>query len=128
MILPHLILIATNLVNVWIDAYRIERLHKTIRHSINLAAYTIVICACVARWPLHFTFPLSAFFARQVWFDIPLNLRRHLKWDYVSLDKPPKAIMDQIEVRLFGYNGRLPTVLYGVAWIILLTIDLIWTR
>lgn len=61
-------------------------------------------------------FAFSALFQRQLTFDIPLNLRRGLAWNYVSLDKPPNALMDKIEVRVFGYNGTAPVVVYGLCW------------
>jgi len=46
-----------------------------------------------------------------------LNLRRGLKWDYVSLAKPPKAIMDIIEIAFFGYNGRAAILIYAIMWV-----------
>jgi len=125
--IPHIILIGFNLVNVFIDAYKIKKLNKTIRHGINLAAY--LATAGIAAWYFHMNlwhvsiYLLSAFFNRQITFDIPLNWRRGLKWDYVSLDKPPKALMDKIEVRVFGYNGRLPALIYGICWICTLVIQ-----
>lgn len=61
---------------------------------------------------------LSAFFNRQITFDIPLNLRRGLKWYYVSLDKPPKAWLDRQEIKIFGYNGAAITFMYFVLWIL----------
>lgn len=127
--LPHILLIGFNLANVFIDAYKIKKLNKTIRHGINLGAYLAIAGLIV--WLFDLTpsrsvvFLLSAFFNRQITFDIPLNLRRGLKWDYVSLDKPPKAIMDRIEVRLFGYNGRLPVLIYSICWILSLTLNLL---
>jgi hypothetical protein len=60
---------------------------------------------------------VSAFCNRQFSFDIPLNLRRGLAWDYVSLADPPKSILDRIEIRIFGHNGRAPFVIYGAVWI-----------
>lgn len=125
-IIPQILLIGFNMANVFIDAYKIKKLNKTIRHGINLGAYLAM--AGVIIWLFELTparsvvFLLSAFFSRQITFDIPLNLRRGLKWDYVSLDKPPKAIMDRIEVRLFGYNGRLPVLIYSICWIVTLFI------
>lgn len=121
--LPHILLIAWNIANSQIDAYRILK-HKTIAHGINLGAYLIAVGVLVwitGNWLL---IPAS-FFSRQLTFDIPLNWRRGLKWDYVSLDKPPKALMDRIEVRVFGYNGRLPVLIYGIIWIVFLIIDCI---
>jgi hypothetical protein len=123
--LPHIILIGFNLVNIWIDAYRILK-NKRIAHGLNFGAYLSVGVVCI--WLFHLglwqavVYLLSAFFSRQITFDIPLNLRRGKKWDYVSLDKPPKALMDRIEVRIFGYNGTAPTLIYLMLWILTLTI------
>lgn len=119
--LPHIILIAWNIANSQIDAYRILK-NKKIAHGVNLLAYAVAVGVLVwltGNWLL---IP-AAFFCRQITFDIPLNWRRGLKWDYVSLDKPPKAMMDKIEVRIFGYNGRLPVLIYGLIWITTLIID-----
>jgi hypothetical protein len=119
---PHLILIAANITNVFIDAYKITKLNRNIRHGINFLCYAIVVASCC--FIFHFNlkagivFCISAFFNRQITFDIPLNLKRKLKWYYVSLAKPPKAIMDKIEISLFGYNGKAPTIIYGCIWII----------
>lgn len=119
---PHIILIIANLVNVWVDAYKITVLNKPIRHGINFGCYLAVTAICIWKfdllsWLITPVFLVSAFFNRQITFDIPLNLRRGLKWNYVSLAKPPKALMDRIEVRIFGYNGTAPTVLYFILWI-----------
>jgi hypothetical protein len=124
----QLALAVFNLTNVQIDAYRILR-NKTIAHGINFGAYA-VFCALLcwlARWDVWqiVLFCVSAFCNRQFTFDIPLNIRRGLKWDYVSLAKPPKAILDKIEIRLFGYSGRAPLFVYGSVWVICLIIK-IW--
>jgi hypothetical protein len=123
--LPHIILIGFNLVNVWADAYRILK-NKHIAHGLNFGAYITTGVVCI--WLFHFglwqavVFLLSAFFSRQITFDIPLNMCRGKDWNYVSLDKPPKALMDRIEVRIFGYNGTAPTIIYLMLWILTLTI------
>lgn len=114
-----------NLINSRIDAYRIMR-NKTIAHGINFGVYALfcaVLC-WLGRWNIGVItlFCVSAFCNRQFTFDIPLNLRRGLKWDYISLANPPKAFLDRIEIRLFGYNGRAPLVMYGVVWVICLII------
>jgi hypothetical protein len=124
----QLALAVFNLTNVQIDAYRILR-NKTIAHGINFGTYA-VFCALLcwlARWDVWqiILFCVSAFCNRQFTFDIPLNIRRGLKWDYVSLAKPPKAFLDRIEIRLFGYNGRAPLFVYGSVWVICLIIK-IW--
>lgn len=120
------ILIVFNLVNVYLDAYKIKRalkknIPKSVRHGINFAAYAV--CVGLVVWLRHLplweavVFAVSAFFNRQITFDIPLNWRRGLKWNYVSLDKPPKPILDRIEIRIFGYNGSAPVLVYGICWI-----------
>lgn len=121
-LLPDIILIGFNLVNVLIDAYKIKKLHREIKHAINLTGYLVTIAAIY--WQFGFgiwdgvVFFIYALANRQITFDIPLNLRRGLRWDYVSLAKPPKAWWDRIEIRLFGYNGRLPILIYSLLAII----------
>lgn len=125
----HIILAAFNVINSRLDAYRILK-NKPIAHGINLGAYCVLIG--VVCWL--FKLPvgdivlliISGFCQRQFTFDIPLNLRRGLKWDYVSLAKPPRALMDRIEIALFGYNGRAPFVMYGVGIIICVVVKLVW--
>jgi hypothetical protein len=122
-----------NLINSRVDAYRILR-HKTIAHAVNLCAYAVFALVLyyfttkpVLSWS---DFPywdfliylFSAFTNRQGTFDIPLNLRRGLKWDHVSQAKPPAAWLDRQEIRLFGYNGRAPLVMYGAIWLACLII------
>lgn len=126
MIWQQLILILANLINVYIDAYKITKLNRTIRHGINFSCYAAVAIAIILFFKLHgwglVTFLFSAFFNRQVFFDVPLNLRRKLSAFYVSLARPPKSILDRIEIRLFGYNGKAPTICYGILWIVTLVI------
>lgn len=127
-LVAQLCLVVFNVINVSIDAYRITK-HKQIAHGINFGAY-MLYCAglCwVIGWDVWqiIIFAVSAFCNRQFSFDIPLNKRRGLKWDYVSLAKPPKSLLDRIEIRLWGYNGRAPFVFYGVAWVVCLIIK-IW--
>jgi hypothetical protein len=132
-LLNQVVLAGFNLINSRLDAYRITR-HKTIAHAINFGAYAVFALVLyylttkpALTW-VHFTyadfivFCFSAFTNRQFSFDIPLNLRRKLKWDYVSLDRPPKAWLDRQEVRIFGYNGRAPLLAYGLIWLICLTV------
>jgi hypothetical protein len=117
-----------NLINSRIDAYRITR-HKTIAHALNFGVYTLfcMLLCWLARWNIGVItlFCVSAFCNRQFSFDIPLNLRRGLKWDYVTKAKPPAAWLDRQEIRLFGYNGRAPLVMYAVIWLVCLIIK-IW--
>jgi hypothetical protein len=121
-LLLRLILVGFNVVNAHVDAYRILK-HKTIAHGLNLGAYltTTIICGLTLQPPrliLFLSLLFEAFFCRQIAFDIPLNLRRGKPWNYVSPDRPPKALMDRIEIRIFGYNGRLPVLIYSVLWVI----------
>lgn len=123
----HAALVLFNLVNVWIDAYRITR-HKQIAHGINFGAYALFVAFLC--WWCHWDvgvitlFCVAAFCNRNLSFDIPLNIRRRLPWDYVSTAKPPKALLDRIEIRLFGYNGRAPLFVYAVVWVACLIIKI----
>ena len=126
-LINQLALAGFNLINSRIDAYRIMR-NKTIAHGINFGVYTLFCAALcwLSRWNAGVItlFCVSAFCNRNITFDIPLNLRRGLKWDYVSLAKPPKAILDRIEIRIFGYNGRAPVIMYAVIWVVCLIIKI----
>lgn len=131
-LLAHLFLVIFNLFNSRIDAFRIMD-NKTIAHGINFGAYAVftgLICWYAHNnyyWnEWHFVlFAVSAFCNRQWSFDVPLNLRRHLKWDHVSTAKPPKAFLDRFEIRVFGYNGRAPVLMYATVWVACLIIK-IW--
>lgn len=108
-----------NVINAYFDAYRIMK-NKTIAHGINFGLYAGIVAIQLSLvsfvWWYMIIFCLSAFCNRQITFDIPLNLRRKKEWDYISLDKPPKAITDRIEVALFGYNGSAITFSYIIMW------------
>lgn|ERR1044072_358359 len=133
----HNALVLFNFGNVNIDAYRILK-HKTIAHGINLGAYLLFACATyyfIEKPNLSWLgFPyldfsvwlLSAFFNRQISFDIPLNLRRGLEWNYVSTANPPKSITDRVEIFLFGRNGKTPVYVYASLWFVTILIKLIW--
>jgi hypothetical protein len=126
-----------NLINSRLDAYRILK-NKTIAHGINFGSYltfSIVLywltIKPVFAWSIFpYTdfaiFLMSAFCNRQGSFDIPLNLRRHLAWDYVSKDNPPKAWLDRQEIKLFGYDGKAPFIFYGIIWIVCSVVKCIW--
>jgi len=121
MIWPLIVMIAFNILNAFIDAYRILK-NKKIAHGINFGAYILVFMLVV--WVFQIR-PIKIgelvfcwLFGRQIFFDPVLNLRRGLKIDYVSLDKPPKAWLDRQEVRLWGYNGRIALAVYGIGFII----------
>lgn len=120
-IINQFILAVFNFINSRIDAYRILR-NKTIAHGINFGAYVALMGVLIWLFKMDVShaiiFCWSAFFQRQLSFDIPLNLRRGLKWYYQSIAKPPKAIWDKIERKLFGidYNGKKIVMFYSVMW------------
>ena len=125
MILSIAIQVVFNILNAYIDAYRILK-NKTIAHGINLGCYAVVVGIEVyflkMVWWMVVIFCIQAFLNRQNTFDIPLNLRRKLKFDYMSQDKPPKAWWDRQEYRIFGNNGRLIALTYIGLWVVSLTI------
>lgn len=121
MIWLMLALTAFNVINSQVDAVRILK-NKRIAHGLNFGLYGVVfIGGCLLihaiLWKIIVLAPW-AYFNRQIFFDILLNLRRGLKWDYVSLDNPPKALTDRIEVALWGYNGRAGVFVYAALLII----------
>lgn len=124
-------LIAFNLINVLIDAYVILK-DKSIAHGVNGISYILFtgiigIFFGLRGWELVLLFPTS-FFNRQLSFDIPLNLRRGLKWYYQSEDNPPKAVMDRIERIIFGDEpmiGKKIVHAYLIFYCICINID-IW--
>ncbi len=111
-----------NLINAYFDAYRILK-NKTIAHAINFGCYAVIVG--IQLWLSGYTwwymiiFCFMAFVNRQNTFDIPLNLRRNLEWDYVTKANPPAAWWDRQEIKVFGYNGN------AIAWsyIILFTVS-----
>lgn len=127
-LISQVCVILFNLGNVQIDAYRILR-HKQIAHGINFTAYALFVAFLC--WVCHWdaweivVFGASAFCARQFSFDIQLNRRRGLKWDYVTKADPPASILDRIEIRLFGRNGRAPFLVYGLVWVVCLIIKML---
>lgn len=108
-ILVFSILIGFSRVNVSVDAYKITVLYKEIRHFINFSAYAAV---CAAAWWFFMPhelgrsicFAIHAFCLRQIYFDIPLNLKRKLPADYLT-SAEKAAVWDKIERKLFA-NGE----------------------
>lgn len=127
-LINQLMLAGFNLINSRLDAYRIIR-NKNVAHGANFGAYAFFAGLLFWLGELNvwqiIIFFISAFCNRQFTFDIPLNLRRGLAWDYVTKANPPQALMDKIEIRLFGYNGRAPFLVYGSVWVACLIIK-IW--
>jgi hypothetical protein len=115
-----------NYVDSIINAHKIEK-EKKINHKINAIEYCIYISLIII---VNYNYSLinilcyimSAFLNRQLFFDIILNLKRGLKWDYVT--KYPESILDKIEIRIFGFNGRAPTILYIFLYLIILSLNL----
>lgn len=109
-----------NALNSQIDAYRILK-NKSIAHWVNFLFYVSFVVFIILISPMRswegFLFCGSAFFNRQLFFDIPLNLRRGLAWDYQSTANPPKAIMDRIENAIFfGFSGAEIAITYFQWW------------
>lgn len=124
------ILVAFNLVNVKIDAFRITK-HKKIAHGINLAAYAVLVGLLIwifkMNWPSAVLFGFSAFANRQLSFDIPLNLKRGKDWFYQSTADTPAAFWDRIERELFGTaNGKKIAAIYAGMWMLCLIIKWIF--
>lgn len=46
-----------------------------------------------------------------LFFDTTLNLMRGKKWDYVT--HTPTSTVDQIAIKVFGYDGATPKVIYA---------------
>lgn len=122
-ILNQFILAFCNFINSRVDAYRILR-NKTIAHGINFGVYVIIVGGLIVlfkmNWPEGILFCFSAFFNRQLSFDLPLNIRRGMPWYYQSAAKPPKAIWDRIERWLFGidYDGKKIVMFYSIMWLV----------
>lgn len=125
-LLLQAILVGFNLVNARVDAYRILR-HKNIAHAANFGVYALFVALLcwLSGWNIGVItlFSVSAFFNRQISFDIPLNLRRGLPWYYQSTANPPKAVMDRIERFIFGnLSGKWIAAIYMACWILCLLI------
>lgn len=128
LLVGQLFLIIYNVANAYIDAYKIFK-NKTIAHAVNFICYLLFasILCFLLRITLYIPiilFLLSAFFNRQFSFDIPLNLRRGLSWDYQSQAEPPKAILDRIERFLFGKGdvGKSVATFYGICYFAIINI------
>jgi hypothetical protein len=130
-ILPTLILILENLINSHIDAYKIKVLNANIKHGINLAVYLAITGLIIYffKMPVYFAviYTLGAFFNRQITFDIPLNLRRGLNWDYATTANPPKAVMDKLErwfkQHIWNLSEKELMVFYFVSWMVMLFVQ-----
>ncbi|SRR6266536_2408096 len=110
-----------NYLNSFFDAYRILK-NKSIAHGINFAAYVLYVAAIiyVSQYDIKTIalFSVSAFFNRQFSFDLPLNLRRHLKWYYQSTANPPKSLTDRVERLIFGNHPLVGIKIAIVYWVL----------
>lgn len=126
-LINQVIFILINVLMAFNDSEKIKRSIKP-DHFLNgwayLLAVIIFIMIFAMQWYDIVLFTPACFCNRQLFFDIPLNLMRKLKWDYVSPD--PASKVDQIEKKLFGKNGRIPNYIYGSVLIITILINLIF--
>jgi hypothetical protein len=99
------------------DAAKIKD-KKTIDHFLNGIAYclTIVIFCMIFEmdWLEVIIFALSCFCNRQLFFDIPLNLMRKIKWNYIPAK--PESFVDKIELK-FGFTPGTIEVIYLMIWV-----------
>jgi hypothetical protein len=121
--------------NATIDSLKILS-GKSINHNANGLYYAacvgilFVLCYTETR-PEHFwhivyewcLFDLSASLVRQIVFDTRLNVKRSLKWDYVSPER--KSITDKIEFFFFGYNGKPAFIFYCITLLFCFTIKIL---
>lgn len=128
-LMGQLFLSIFNITNAYIDAYRILK-DKNIAHAINFTAYFVfaIIVSIVLGFRLYpiVIFLCSAFFNRQFSFDIPLNLRRGLAWNYQSTANPPKALLDRIERSIFGSGPKVGDKIFNAYLISYCVILNIW--
>lgn len=129
-VIDQLVLALFNYLNSQLDAYKIMQ-NKTVAHAVNFGAYAALTAALIYLshppfW-VAFVFCASAFFNRQIFFDIPLNLTRNLPWYYQSTATPPQALMDKIERIVFpSNNGKLITGVYASFWVLTVIIYFVW--
>lgn len=126
-IINQAIFILINVLMAASDADKIKR-DKLPDHFLNAASYGLAVIVISFIFGMNIVefliFAVACACNRQLFFDIPLNLMRKLKWDYVSPE--PLSKVDQIEKKLFGNNGRIPNYIYGSVFIITTLINLIF--
>jgi hypothetical protein len=133
-LINQVVLAAFNIINSRIDAYRILK-NKEIAHAVNFVAYAIfaIVVAHISRYDIGdiAVFCCTAFFNRNLVFDISLNKRRNLPWYYQSTANPPRALWDKIERKLFGvdYDGKKIVLWYSLCYFSILfikTVSPLW--
>lgn len=120
MILALIIQTLFNLLNAGYDAWRFNTGRKPM-HWLNFLLYLIIIgLSCWYCFTGNIVqvalLAISALCNRQLFFDIPLNWRRGLRWDYVSPERA--SFIDRIEYSVFGNNGQAPVVVYLLVWVL----------
>lgn len=106
------------LINAFIDNRRIKA-NKKIYHGINgliFLSFVILIWLVSKQSPVSI---LRMIILRQIFFDIPLNLLRHLSWSCDSIEAKPKAITDRVERFLFRGISWLDEATYLIIYITL---------
>jgi hypothetical protein len=98
------------------DASKIKA-NKTIDHFLNGVAYilTITVFCMIFKmdWFESGLFTLSCFCNRQLFFDVPLNLMRKLKWNYIPVK--PESFIDKIEGKI-GFSPGTAEIIYSQLW------------
>jgi hypothetical protein len=119
-----------NFANAIFDAGRILR-HKKVFHIINATLYLFLIIAlCIVfefRIYVAVLFFIIAFLNRQITFDIPLNLLRHLEWYYQTKATGKEAsLLDQLERKIFGNAEDVGKKIFRFYLIAYLAVIMLW--
>ncbi len=120
MITALIIFTIANIVMAFVDSRKINK-GKWVKHGINGALYIAIVAIpyfIFNNWWL----VGALLFNRLLVFNIALSLFRGLKWDYITPEKPPKAITDKLAKMVFGMNGKLMYGVYLVIFIAFLVI------
>lgn len=119
------IFILINLLMAGNDAIKIKK-HKPVEHLMNGIVYCLSIFVFILIFEMRLfeslVFTVCCFANRQLSFDIPLNLMRKLKWDYVS--PSPESFIDKVEKYFFKDDGRTPVYIYTAIFVVTLIVSL----
>ncbi len=123
MITTLILFTLANIILAYIDSKQFAK-GKTISHILNGIEITAVLT--IPYFLFHNWWLIGALlFNRLLVFNITLSLFRGLKWDYITLENPPKSIIDRVAKKIFGMNGKLMYSIYLLIFIILTTIAFI---